>query len=237
MFVYGKNAFLEILKTDIRVKTLYLKEGVSVLKGVNLKDIDVKVLDKKTFDQRFPEKNQGIVADIDYKIYNFDETVTDLLNENIVAVLDHIQDPHNFGAIVRAGHCFGVKYFIIAKDNQCNVTPTVFKSSAGSLIYSKIVQVTNIARCLDSLKELNFFVYAADISGSVDINKIKDNNKKVVIIGSEGKGIRQNVLKRADLIFKIPMKSKIDSLNASQSASIIFYELAMKEGTGTLSDT
>jgi 23S rRNA (guanosine2251-2'-O)-methyltransferase len=228
MLVYGKNTLLEVLKNKITVKTLFLREGVSTLKGVDLKNIDVRILDKNTFDQKFPEKNQGIVADIDYKIYNFDEAVTDLLNENIVAVLDHIQDPHNFGAIVRAGHCFGVKYFIIAKDNQCNVTPTVFKSSAGSLIYSKIVQVTNIARCLDSLKKLNFFVYAADIQGSVDINKIKDNNKKVVIIGSEDKGIRQNVLKRADLIFKIPMKSKIDSLNASQSASIIFYELVVK---------
>lgn len=226
MLVYGKNTLLEVLKNKITVKTLYLREGVSTLKGVDLKNIDVRILDNNTFYQKFTEKNQGIVADIDYKTLHFEKTLMDLLHEKIIVVLDHIQDPHNFGAIVRAGHCFGVKYFIIAKDNQCGVTPTVFKSSAGSLIYSKIVEVTNIARSLDSLKELNFFVYAADINGTVDINKIKDNNKKVIVIGSEDKGIRPNVLKRADVIFKIPMKSKIDSLNASQSAAITFYELA-----------
>ncbi|MBZ4642505.1 MAG: methyltransferase, TrmH family [Deferribacteraceae bacterium] len=226
MLIYGKNALIEALKAKIKINEIIIREGTSNIREINLGKVKVNVMKKDEFDVKFPEKNQGVVADIDFLVYDFYDVLESLRNESCIGVLDHIQDPHNFGAILRAGHCFGVRYFIIAKDNQCKITPTVFKTSAGSLIYSKIIEVTNIAKTLDELKKIGFFVYAADVNTNVDIYQIKNDGKKAIVIGSEGKGVRPNVLKRADVIFKIPMKSEIDSLNASQSAAIIFYELS-----------
>lgn len=228
MLIYGKNALLEALKANTKIKEIFLRDGVKILNNVNLNNLKVNVLKKNVFDLKFPEKNQGIVADIDYNVYNFYDVVEELENEKCVVVLDHIQDPQNYGSIIRAGHCFGVKFFIVAKDNQSKITPTVFKTSAGSLIYSKVVEVVNIAKTLDELKKIGFFVYAADVHTEKYISSVNLEGKKAIIIGSEGKGIRPNVLKRADFIFKIPMVSKIDSLNASQSAAIAFYELCGK---------
>jgi len=228
MLIYGKNPLFEALRANTKIKEIFLRDGVTILNNVNLNNIKVTVLKKNDFDNKFPDKNQGIVADIDYKVYDFYDVAEELENEKYVAVLDHIQDPHNYGSIIRAGHCFGVKFFIVAKDNQSKITPTVFKTSAGSLIYSKIVEVVNVAKTLDELKKIGFYVYAADVHTERYISSVNNEGKKAIIIGSEGKGIRPNVLKRADFIFKIPMVSKIDSLNASQSAAIAFYELCGK---------
>lgn len=227
MFVYGKNSFLEILKTGKDVRNIYLREGVKPFWGNYNSNFKTTILKKDEFDKRFPDKCQGVVTEIDFKIYDFDEVAGEISLEKTVAVLEHIQDPQNFGAIIRAGHCFGIKYFIVAKDNQSPVSPTVFKTSAGALVYSKIIEVVNIAKTLDKLKDLGFFIFGADINGKHYLRDIfKPDLKIAIIIGSEGVGIRPNVLKRADVTFKIPMNGKIDSLNAAQSASIIFYELS-----------
>ncbi|MBZ4672033.1 23S rRNA (guanosine(2251)-2'-O)-methyltransferase RlmB [Deferribacterales bacterium Es71-Z0220] len=228
MLIYGKNALFEALKAHTKIKEIFLRDGVTILNNVNIDKIKVTVLKKNDFELKFPDKNQGVVADIDFKTYDFYDVVEELKDEKCVAVLDHIQDPHNYGAIIRAGHCFGVKFFIVAKDNQCKITPTVFKTSAGSLIYSKVVEVVNIAKTLDEIKKMDFYVYAADVHTERYISSVSSDGKKAVVIGSEGNGIRPNVLKRADIIFKIPMVSNIDSLNASQSAAIAFYELCGK---------
>lgn len=227
MFVYGKNSFLEILNSGKNIKKVFLREGLKPFGKDEALQSKMVFLPREEFDKKFPEKCQGIVTEIDFKIYDFDEVSDEISLEKNVVVLEHIQDPHNFGAIVRAGHCFGINYFIVAKDNQAPVSPTVFKTSAGSLVYSKIVEVVNIAKTLDKLKDLGFFIFAADVNGDATVSNIlKYGSKNVIIIGSEGEGIRPNVLKRADIKFKIPMSGKIDSLNAAQSASIIFYELS-----------
>jgi 23S rRNA (guanosine2251-2'-O)-methyltransferase len=224
MIIYGKNPVYEACKTN-KCKKVFVKQGTKIdfkKIGKNFETIEPHIFDKK-----YGASSQGIAAEIDFEYQDFEILLDDIIKNGKVVILDHIVDPHNFGAIIRSAHCFGFNNIIVAKDNQVSVTPTVFKTSAGSLLYSNIIEVTNIARTLDELKKYGFFVYAADIRGDIKLSEVNFSDKSVIIIGSEENGIRKNVLKRADVTFKIPMNSKIDSLNASQSASIIFYE-AMK---------
>jgi 23S rRNA (guanosine2251-2'-O)-methyltransferase len=222
MIIYGKNPVFEAVKAG-KCKKVFLKKGIRI----DYKKIgkNFEILEPSVFDKQYGTSVQGVVAEIDFNYLDFDEIYNDIIDSNKIVVLDHIVDPHNFGAIIRSAHCFGINNIIVSKDNQVGVTATVFKTSAGSLLYSNVIQVVNISRTLDILKDNDFFIYAADINGSINLSDIKFSNKSVIIIGSEENGIRKNVLKRADVKFKIPMQAKIDSLNASQSSAIVFYEM------------
>ncbi|KAA0258863.1 RNA methyltransferase [Deferribacter autotrophicus] len=219
MIIYGKNPVKEALKIK-KVKKLIFRDEICLKFDEN---IPYEILPAAIFDKKFPKSAQSVAAEISFRYYDFDEVYDDLILEKNIAVLDQIQDPQNFGAIIRAGHCFGITYFIVAKNNQCPVTAAVFKASAGSLIYSRIVQVTNIARTLDRLLEVGFFISAADVDGKKTLSEIYTTERNCIILGSEEKGIRPNVLKRAHTTFKIEMDGKIDSLNVSQSSAIVFY--------------
>lgn len=223
MIIYGKNPVFEAVKTG-KCKTVFLKKGVKV--DVARLGTHVEVMESGPFDKRFGTSAQGLAAEIEFNYVEFDNVMEDMISSGRVVVLDHIVDPHNFGAIVRSAHCFGIDHIIVAKDNQVGVTATVYKTSAGSLLYANIVQVTNLARTLDVLKDNDFFVYAADIRGKVSLAQVQFHDRSAIIIGSEESGIRKNVLKRSDETFIIPMSGEIDSLNASQSASIVFYAAA-----------
>ena len=141
MFVYGKNSLLEILNSGKNIKNIYLREGVKSFWENSGLDFKSTILKKEEFDKRFPEKCQGVVTEIDFKTYDFDEVADEISLEKNVAVLEHIQDPQNFGAIIRAGHCFGINYFIVAKDNQSPVTPTVFKPVQVPLFIQKSLKL------------------------------------------------------------------------------------------------
>ncbi|MGA1862546.1 RNA methyltransferase [Deferribacter thermophilus] len=218
MIIYGKNPVKEALKSK-KVRKVFFREQ----KIFDVGNTPFEILNKSEFDKKFSKHAQSVAAEVDFRYYDFDEVYEDIVLEENIAVLDKIQDPQNFGAIVRAGHCFGINYFIIPKHGSSSVTPAVFKASAGSIIYSKIVKVTNIAKTLDKLLDAGFFITAADINGKKELSEIKTTKRNCIILGSEGEGIRPNVLKRAHITFKIEMTGKIDSLNVSQSAAITFY--------------
>lgn len=221
MIIYGKNPVFEAVKAG-RCKKVFLKKGVKI----DPKKIGnvVETIEAPQFDKKYGTSVQGVAAEIDFDYENFDDQLDEMLKTGRVVVLDHIVDPQNLGAIIRSAHCFGINHIIVAKDNQVGVTATVFKTSAGSLLHVNVIQVTNLARTLDVLKDNGFMVYAADIRGDVTLGDIQFHQSSAIIIGSEENGIRKNVLKRADQTFIIPMQGQVDSLNASQSASIVFYE-------------
>ncbi|MGB9731760.1 MULTISPECIES: 23S rRNA (guanosine(2251)-2'-O)-methyltransferase RlmB [Calditerrivibrio] len=219
MIFYGKNPFFEALNGEKIIKA-YIRNDDRIKDLLIQKKIPFEELPSDKHKERFGKDAQGYAFEFEVEYYEIDEIG---LNAGNVCILDHIQDPQNFGAIIRAGHCFGVKNYIIAKDNQSPVTPAVVKSSAGSAIYSRFYKVVNINRSIEELKKKGYWVYAADMNGEVNLVDITPNEPYAVIIGSEGEGIRKNVLKKADVVFRIPMKGMIDSLNASQSAAISFY--------------
>ena len=145
-----------------------------------------------------------------------------MFSDDIVVILDHLEDPHNFGAIIRTCEAAGIKSIIIPKDRSVMVNETVMKTSSGALSYIKIAQVSNLINVINDFKNKNYFIYAADMDGE-NYKKVDFNEKCVLIIGSEGKGVSRLVKAASDVIVSIPMKGKVNSLNASVAAAVLIY--------------
>ena len=220
MLVCGKNVLKETDKNKIH--KVYLKEGFKDQEILSfLKENKIKYEFTKEFrlNKMVNERHQGIVIDMDdYDYYQLE----DILEEDFVVCLDHLEDPHNLGAIIRTCECAGIKGIIIPKDRSVRVNETVMKISAGAINNVKIVEVKNIADALRKLKKNLFFVYTADMDGK-DYRSIDYADKKVLVIGAEGSGVSDIVRKESDEIVSIPMSRKINSLNASVSAAILIY--------------
>ena len=141
-----------------------------------------------------------------------------------IVVLDGIEDPHNLGAILRSAECAGAHGVIIAKRNACGLTDTVAKSSAGAIEYVPCAKVTNIARTLDELKDRGIWIYACDMDGET-FYKQEMTGPCAIVIGAEGKGISRLVKEKCDFTVSMPLKGKIQSLNASNAACVLMYEI------------
>lgn len=221
MLIYGRNVLKELDKKKIRKIYVSSNELVSYLKDNNLK---YDMVPKQKLDSMVKGNHQGIVIDIyDYDYY----TIKDI-DSDFVVILDHLEDPHNFGSIIRSCECVGVKYIIIPKDRSVTVNDTVFKVSVGATSYVKIVMVSNLVNAIKELQKKNYFVYAADMDGE-DYRTIDYAVKKVLIIGNEGNGISKVVKDNSDVIVSIPMKGKINSLNAGVSAGILLYGMSRND--------
>ena len=142
-----------------------------------------------------------------------------------IAILDGIEDPHNLGAIIRSAESSGVKAVFIPKHRSTAVTATVAKTSAGALAHIPVVRITNLNRLLEALKEEGFWIAGLDV-GARDIYTKTDLVRPLaVVIGGEGEGMSRLVKEHCDLLLKIPMLGKTESLNASVSAALLFYEI------------
>lgn len=217
MLVYGKNILFEVNKKKIKKAYISRNDYISYLKENSIK---YEIVDKSRLDKMVKGVHQGIVLDIfDYNYYTMDD-----LEGDFVVILDHLTDPHNFGAIIRTCESKNIKSIIIPKDRSVLVNDTVYKTSEGAIDNVKIIMVTNIINAINKLKEQNYFVYCADMDG-VDYRKVDYAPKKVLVIGSEGIGISNAVKKNSDVVVAIPMSGKINSLNASVSAGILIYRM------------
>jgi 23S rRNA (guanosine2251-2'-O)-methyltransferase len=167
---------------------------------------------------------QGVALDIEeFKYHDLDELVDDK-DANFVVMLDSVEDPHNFGAIIRTCECAGVNYIIIPKKRSVSVNSTVYKTSAGALNNTKIIEVVNLTNTITKLKDLGYWVYGAE-AGSADYKSIDYSGKTCLVIGSEGHGLKQIVASSCDQIISLPMRGKVNSLNASVAAGILIYEI------------
>ena len=228
MLVYGKNVINEILNNNIKIYKIFLDNNFkdeNLLNKINKKNLKKFHMDKNKLDKMCGSStNQGIAADIEE--YNY-LTINDIEKDNesnFIVMLDSIEDPHNFGAIIRTCECAGVDYIIIPKNRSVSVNSTVYKTSSGALSYTKIVEVTNLSNAIRKLKDLGYWVYGSDAKGK-DYKSIKYDGKTCLIIGSEGHGLKQIVSSSCDEIISLPMKGKINSLNASVASGILIYEI------------
>jgi len=223
MLVYGKNASLEALKKG-EVEKIYLSKSFDDEKLLKL--IGNKKITYLTDGEmgRFGKNHQGIAIEIkDYEFYEIDSVYNDN-NSSFIVVLDHLEDPHNFGAILRTCECAGVDYIIIPNKRSVTVNETVMKTSAGALMNSKIASVANIRTTLERLKKLGYWVVGLEADG-VDYKTIDYSGKTVLVVGSEGFGLKHIVRESCDVITSLPMKGEITSLNASVAAGIMIYEV------------
>ena len=168
--------------------------------------------------------HNGIVADISDGAYaDFDEIIG-LESTSFVLILDSITDPQNLGAILRVADGFGVHLVVLPQHESVGLTPGAVKASAGAAQWVKVAQVTNLARAIETLKKEGYWVYAAAADGDAPAS-IDFTGKVAIVMGSEGKGIRRNVLEHCDRTVTIPMQGHVDSFNVATAAAVLCYEV------------
>ena len=236
--IAGRNPVMEAIRSGRSIESILVAKGersgsgVAIIAKAKQKNIPVKDVDSKKLDFLAKGVNhQGIVAQCAVKEYSTLEDIFALAEERgespFVIVLDKIEDPHNLGAIIRTAECAGAHGVIIPERRSAGLSYTVEKTSAGALEYMPVVRVKNISAVLQKLKDKGIWVYGADMDGE-HYKKVNFDGAVALVIGNEGKGISPLVAKDCDVIVSLPMKGKINSLNASVAAGILMYEIADK---------
>jgi len=227
MLVCGKNVAREILKSNYKINNIYILntfDNEELFKLINKRKLNVIKKTMSEMDKMTRELHQGIIIEIeDYKYYTMEEIEKDE-NSNFILILDHIEDPRNFGAIIRTAECAGVNYIIIPNKRTVEVTTTVVKTSSGALANMKIVQVANLRNAIEKLKKNNYWIIGTDADGE-DYLKVNYEGKVALVIGSEGNGLKQIVKSSCDRVVSLPLKGEVNSLNASVAAGIMIYEI------------
>ncbi len=222
MYVYGKNVAKEMLnkKEKINKAFLYTKfNDNEILSNLKKQNIKIKYLTRDELNKIESGNHQGIILEVDdYKYSSLDD-----LNDDIIVMLDHLEDPHNFGAIIRTCEAAGVKNIIIPKDRSVKVTSSVIKVSVGAIENVKIALVNNLVNTIKELKQKGYWFIGTDMQGT-DYRDIDYSGKIVLVIGNEGKGLSRLTEENCDFIASIPMHGKVNSLNASVAAALIIYE-------------
>ncbi len=234
MKIYGKNVALETLNSNSKINKIYISNKFSddkVLSLIREKKISTKVVDNRELDKICKGLHQGIILDVeDIKTYDFQETIENISSEYpLIVILDHIEDPHNFGAIIRSCEAFGVDAIIIPNDRSVDITSTVVKVSVGTIEKMKIVKVVNLNNTIKKLKENGYWIVGTDMEG-VPYTDIDYKTKIAIVIGNEGKGISRLVSENCDYLAKIPMKGTVNSLNASVACGIFLSEINRSRG-------
>ena len=237
MIIGGKNSVVEAVKSGKTINKVMIESSrhdeftKSLINECRARHIRFDFVDKKRLDTLSPH-HQGVVAEVtDYKYYELD----DILNSrgragHLIVVLDGIEDPHNFGSIIRVCECAGVDGIVISKRNSATVNDTVYKTSAGAVSLVKIARVTNINDAIKTLKEKNIFVYALEAGGE-DIYKKNLTGDIAFVLGSEGFGVKSLTKKLCDGVISLPLLGRLNSLNVSCATSAVLYEaLRQREG-------
>ena len=229
MYIYGKNVAKEKLHNNSKINKIYLSEKFNdreILDLIRKNNIKVSFVKNYELDKKVEGLHQGIVMEIDdVKTYSYDEIIPNIKKENpVVVMLDHLEDPHNFGAVIRTSEALGVDAIIIPTDRSVKVNSTVVKTSVGAIEYIPIIRVVNLNDTIKKLKEDGYWIIATDMDGE-DYTKIDYNMPVCIVIGNEGKGISRIVSENSDIIASIPMKGKINSLNASVSCAIVLSHI------------
>ena len=235
-YVVGRNPVLELLKSDKQIDKLYILKGElhgSINKIIGIakdKKIIIQQVDKRKLDSMADgNAHQGVAALVTgFEYSNIDEILDKARSMDqspFVVILDGIEDTHNLGAIIRTAECAGVHGIIIPNRRSAMVNQTVFKTSAGAALHMSIASVNNISNTIDELKDKGLWVYGADMDGENYHFNTSITGAVAMVIGNEGKGLSRLVKEKCDVLVKIPMFGKISSLNASNAASILIYEV------------
>ena len=229
MYIYGKNVAREKLHNNSKINKIYLSEKFNdreILDLIRKNKIKVSFVKNYELDKKVEGLHQGIVMEIDdVKTYSYNEIIPNIKKENpVIVMLDHLEDPHNFGAIIRTSEALGVDAIIIPTDRSVKVNSTVVKTSVGAIEYIPIIRVVNLNDTIRKLKDDGYWIIATDMDGE-EYTKIDYNMPVCIVIGNEGKGISRMVSENSDIIASIPMKGKINSLNASVSCAIVLSHI------------
>lgn len=237
----GRQPVLEALKSGSPIEKIFVLFGThgsgidQIRRLARQHGIPLSEVDKQRFREIAGDEGaQGVVALAGLKEYSGLEDLLEAAHRAgeppFLLVLDEIEDPHNLGALIRTAECAGVHGVVIPKHHAASVNSTVMKTSAGAALHLPIARVTNIVQSLESLKKAGCWIVGTDMEGDRPYDSMDFEGPIVIVVGSEGKGMRRLVRERCDFLVTIPMYGKIGSLNASVAGALVLYEAARKRG-------
>lgn len=240
IYIYGRKTVLESLQArPTEIDKIYVRNSIrdndlpDVFALASQNRIPVShVPGKKLHDLVGSVNDQGIVALMSAVTYHdFGAWIekVDTSTYPAILLLDEIEDPHNLGAILRSATAAGIEAVLVPKHRQAPVSPTVFKTSAGTAGKIPIVRVGNLNQAIIKLKEEGFWIGGLDMNGDTELWDLEVDRPLAFVIGNEGSGIRQKTLEHCDYRFTIPMDNNVESLNASVSAALVSYEWKRKK--------
>lgn len=220
MYIYGRN----VAKDTKNIKRAFVQNNFKDKELLNSLNVPIKFVDKHTLDNMVSGNHQGIILEVeDYKYADISGM------DDVIVMLDHLEDPHNLGAIIRTCEAGGINSIIIPKDRSVKVTDTVIKTSVGTCDKVKIAQVTNLVNTINDLKKNGYWIIGTDMEGT-PYTDIDYNGKIVIVIGNEGNGMSRLVKESCDFIATIPMYGTTNSLNASVATGIVLFEAIKQRG-------
>ncbi|QWU15767.1 23S rRNA (guanosine2251-2'-O)-methyltransferase [Paenibacillus sophorae] len=233
----GKHSVLEALRAGRTLNKIWIAENAQkaltapIVAEARQAGVIIQHVDKRKLDQLAPGlQHQGVVAQAAPYAY---AEVEDLLaaaeakgEPPFLLLLDEIEDPHNLGSILRSADCTGVHGVIVPKRRSAQITATVSRTSAGAVEYVPVARVTNLGQTIDRLKELGIWVVGTDVNTDQDLfGSDIFTGPVAVVIGNESKGMGRLIREKCDMLLKLPMVGRINSLNASVAAGVIMYEV------------
>ncbi len=237
--ITGRKPVLEALRAETQIERILILPGTQgqVIEDIKSlarkKNIRLQEVDKDSFEEAVSDENaQGVVAIVATRKLAGIEDITAIAQQRdekgFILILDEIEDPHNLGALIRTAECAGAHGVVLPKHHSAPVTSTVVKTSAGATEHIAIAEVTNIVNAIDELKEQGFWVVGLDASGDKSYTEVDYSTPTVLVVGSEGKGLRRLVKEHCDFLVKIPLHGKIQSLNASVAGALVMFEVVKK---------
>lgn len=222
-YICGKNSVMDAINNKLPIETIYTSGPIVNLDTTGIK---VQVVTKEALNKMTDAYHQGIIAEL--KEFNYYDVKTILADQaQRVLVLDHIQDPHNLGAILRSANAFGFNHIIIPKDRAATVNATVLKVCSGGQVGLKIIKVNSLLDAVQMLKKNNFWVYSSAITEKAkELNDVQDfASPTILVVGNESTGVSKTLLNVSDEIIYIPMRGSVQSLNVSVATGILMSRI------------
>jgi 23S rRNA (guanosine2251-2'-O)-methyltransferase len=229
----GRNAVIELLKTDKNIDKILLEKGgqgtLSLIfsqarkKNIRVQFVDKQVLDKESVTRR----HQGVIAfTTDYEYFDLEDVIAEKKSEKggFIVLCDGIEDVHNLGSILRVAECAGADGVVIPKSSSASVTESVIRISAGAAEHIKVAKVANLNQTVETLQKNGYWVYALEAGGE-DIYKEDFQGNVALIVGGEDSGVKRLTKEKCDKILSLPLQGKVNSLNASVALGIAAYEV------------
>ena len=235
MKIYGRNAVTELLKTDKNIEKIMLEKNPQgslkcIFAEARKQNIRIQFADRIVLDKQCEDgKHQGVIAFCaDYE-YSSLEDIVAAKGENggFIVICDGIEDVHNLGSVLRVAECAGCDGVIIPSNNGASVTEAVVRISAGAANHIKVAKVVSVNRAIDELKKYGYWIYALESDGT-DIYEADMTGNIAIVVGGEDSGVKRLTKEKCDFILSIPLKGKVNSLNASVALGVAVYEAVRK---------
>lgn len=230
----GRNAVSELLKTDKNIEKIMLEKDPqgslkSIFAEARKRGVRIQFVDRRTLDKQSEEKrHQGVIAfTSDFTYSSLEDIISNRAGNGFVILCDGIEDVHNLGSIIRVAECAGADGVVIPSNNSASVTEAVVRISAGAANHIRVAKVNSINRAIDELKKNNYWLYALEADGT-NIYDADLTGNIAIVVGGEDSGVKRLTREKCDFTLSIPLKGKVNSLNASVALGIAAYEAVRK---------